>query len=296
MSRARDAGERQGDRDPHPSQESSPHATDPVTCPRMLRFPGPSSRNDLDRFLEVLGREQPRELLRGDLVGPVDAALEVGAHDALGRPVRLGGPAGQALGEAHALLLQLVVADHAVDDVPALQRGGVVEAAGHHELAGAGGACPLRHPLRAAGAGSQPHDRLDQAEPRRLRGPDHVAAQRNLEPGRETDPVDQGERRDLESLQATNAVDERTGELGRPLRPRVDHGLEVRHVDPAGEDVALRAPDERPRVGGLHLADAVEELLPGVRREEVEGRVVESVTTATSPSRLSVIVAISSPP
>ena len=110
--------------------------------------------------------------------------------------------------------------------------------------------------------GVEAYHGLDQAEAGGLAGPDHVAAQRDLEPGRETDPVDQGECRDLESLEAAHAVDERTGELARPIGPGVHDRLEVRHVDAAGEDVALGAPDEGPRVGALHLADAVEELPP----------------------------------
>src|SRR5687768_4857021 len=61
--------------------------------------------------LEILRGEQLRELLRRDLVGAIHPALAVAADDALGGGVRLRRARGEAMGEAHALLVHLAVVD-----------------------------------------------------------------------------------------------------------------------------------------------------------------------------------------
>src|SRR4051794_18344539 len=59
-------------------------------------------------------------------------------------------PGGEALREAHRLLRELVVREHAVDHVPALEGGSVVEVAAHDELPRAGRPRAFGHALRAA--------------------------------------------------------------------------------------------------------------------------------------------------
>ncbi len=239
------------------------------------RLPGPLLKERLHGRLEVLRGEQPRELGGRDLVGAVHAALAVGADDPLRRGVCPRRAGREALREAHPLLVDRPVVDHPVDDAPALEDLRVVEAARHHELARAAWPGPLGHPLCAARSGREPHDRLDQPELRRALGPDDVAAKGDLQARREAHSVNQGERRDLERLEATDAIDQRLREVARGLRPGVEDGLEVRDVDPSGEDVALGPPDERPGVRALDLPDAVDELGKGRRREEVVRRVLE---------------------
>src|SRR5215213_7323737 len=70
-----------------------------------------------DRGLEVLAGEESAEDLGRDLVGRVDATAAIGAHDALGLPMGHRRAGGEAMGEPHGLLLQLVVGQDAVDDV-----------------------------------------------------------------------------------------------------------------------------------------------------------------------------------
>lgn len=179
------------------------------------------------------------------------------------------------MGKAHPLLVHLAVGDDPVDHAPALELRGLVEPAGHHELARPSGPGPLGDPLRPAGARRQPDHRLDEAEARGLLGPDHVAAERHLEPGREAEALDQGEGRDLERLEPANGVDQRLRELARPLRTGGHDALELVHVDAPGEDLPLSAPDERPRVGARDLLDAGDELVERALAEEVERRVGE---------------------
>src|SRR6476469_5196647 len=126
--------------------------TPPALATFEIRLAGALVEEGADRALQILGGEQPAGDGRGFLVGLVDAALEVGADDPLGRRVGFCRAGRQLLGEAHALLEQLVVSDDSIENAPALERCRVVEAAGHHELAGAAGPGSLGHPLGAAAA------------------------------------------------------------------------------------------------------------------------------------------------
>src|SRR4051812_42618870 len=139
--------------------------------PLESRLARPVVEERADRVLQVLGLEQAAGDVGSHLVGPLDPALEVGADDALRRAVRLRRSAGEPLGEAHPLLVELGVGKDSVDDVPALEGRRLVDAAAHHELPRPRRPGPLRHPLRPTGAGREADDRLDEAEPRRLRGP-----------------------------------------------------------------------------------------------------------------------------
>ena len=225
------------------------------------------------RVLQVLRGEQIREDARRHLVGLVHAARSEAADDPLRGPVGDGRPIGQLVRELHPLFEQLVVRDHPVDHVPALERRGVVEAAAHHELGGSRRPRSLRHPLRAPGARRQPDDCLDQAEARRLRRPDHVAAERDLETGGQTEAVDQGKGRDRQLLDPPHDRDQRAERVGGAAL--LLHPLEAVDVDPAGEDVALRAPDQGAGVGPLDLLHAGLERPPGVVAEQIERRVGE---------------------
>jgi hypothetical protein len=73
------------------------------------------------------------------------------------------------------------VGEHPVDDVPALERGGVVEFAGHHQLAGARRTGALGQALGAAHRRGQPDHGLHQPEASRLGREQQVAAERQLE-------------------------------------------------------------------------------------------------------------------
>ena len=76
-----------------------------------------------------------------------------------------------------------------VDDVPALERGGVVERAGHHELARPRRTGALGQALGAAHRRGQADDGLDQAEARGLGREQQVAAERELERRRQAERV-----------------------------------------------------------------------------------------------------------
>src|SRR5262245_10605775 len=123
--------------------------TSPTLERRLARTLG---EEGLHGPLQVLGRKQLGELVGGDLVGAIDPALAVGAHDPLGRRMRARWAAREARGEAHALLVHGPVRHHPVDDTPALERRRVVKAAGIDELAGAPGPGALGHALGATGA------------------------------------------------------------------------------------------------------------------------------------------------
>jgi hypothetical protein len=179
------------------------------------------------------------------------------------------------VGEPQPLLAELVVGQYAADHVPALERRRVVESPPHHELASTRGPRPLRHALGAPGPGGEPDHSLHQAEACRLGGPDQIAAERDLESRRQAQAMYQRQRRDLERLEPLDGFDQRGREARGPLGARLDHPLERVHVDPAGEDLALGPPHERPCVGAGDLADALVQRRKRIVGEQVEGRVLE---------------------
>ena len=185
--------------------------------------------------------------------------------------VRPGRPRGQPAGELEPLGVEVGVGDDPVDDAPLVQERRLVEAGREDELGRPCGAGALRHSLSAARARSQADVRLDQPDPGGFGRPDQIGAEGELEPPREAHAVEQRHRRDLERLEP---VDERQQAVLAPAA-LVDHPLEQVHVDPAGEQLALGAPDERAGVGGLDLRDARLEGVLGLVAEQVERRVLE---------------------
>jgi hypothetical protein len=171
--------------------------------------------------------------------------------------------------------VEIVVGKDPVDDVPTLERDGVVERAAHDELARPPGTRPLGHPLRPAGPGTAPHHRLDEPEPGRLGGPNHVAPERDLEAGGQAETVDEGERRDLELLEPPYRLDQPLRELADAIRARLGYRLEVVDIHSSGEEFALGPPHERSGVGTLHLRQALAQLGKRALLEEVQGWVVE---------------------
>src|SRR5437763_11713264 len=115
----------------------------------------------LDRVLKVLRPEQRARDLAAPLVGAPPTVLEEGTHHPPRRGVGERRAFGEIPRELDRLVPQLAVRIDAVDHVPALERGGVVEAAAHHEFARPGGPRALRHALRAAAARRQPDHALD---------------------------------------------------------------------------------------------------------------------------------------
>ena len=162
-----------------------------VLRPRTVAFPGPSARNERTASCRSSVSNSP-----ANCSGVTSSARSIPpsrdrrARSASSPRGPCVGPAARRCGEPHPLLVHGAVGDDAVDHAPALERLGVVEAAGHHELARPRRTGALGHPLRAAGAGGEPDDGLDEAELRRLLGPDHVAAERDLEPRGQAEPVD----------------------------------------------------------------------------------------------------------
>src|SRR3954451_20004575 len=132
------------------------------------------------RALEVLRREEGAPDLGDDRVGGPRAAVGLRADDALGRGMRAGGAARQALGERARGVVEAFVGEHAVDDVPALERRGGVEVAGHDDLAGARRPGALGETLGAAHRRRQTDDGLDEAEAGALGGQQQVARERQL--------------------------------------------------------------------------------------------------------------------
>ncbi len=74
-----------------------------------------------------------------------------------------------------------LVGEYAIDDVPALERGGVVQLRGHHQLARSRRPGTLGESLCATHRRRQADNGLDESKPRRLGGQQHVAAERQLE-------------------------------------------------------------------------------------------------------------------
>ena len=96
--------------------------------------------------------------------------------------------------------------------------------------------------------GVEAYHGLDQAEAGGLAGPDHVAAERDLEPGGEAEAVDEGERRQRQRLDPPHGAEQGLeAEIGA-VAARVDDLLEDVDVGAAREQLALGAPDERPGV------------------------------------------------
>src|SRR3954454_24903316 len=102
-------------------------------------LPRPVDQEGLHPAPQILGAPEPPGGLGGHGVGGVDPALQVGPQDVLRRRVGARGPRGEPFGQLPGLRGQLVVGSDEVDDVPALERGSVVEPAGHDELPGPAG-------------------------------------------------------------------------------------------------------------------------------------------------------------
>src|SRR3954470_2479711 len=165
--------------------------------------------------LEVLGAEEAAGRLRDDRVRGPGAAVDLLAHDRLRRGVR----PGRALREPPRVragrVVEAVVRQDAVDDAPALERRGVVEVAGHHELAGAGWAGALGQALRAAHRRREADDGLDEAEAGGLGGEQQVAAQAELEGRGQAEAVRGEHRRERELLDRVDHRQEVGPQLGR---------------------------------------------------------------------------------
>ncbi len=124
------------------------------------------------------------------LVGSVGATfVQAGSHDRLGRGVRARGSFGELARKRTRGLVEALVGEHPVDHVPALERGGVVQLAGHHQLARSRRPGTLCEALGATHRGRQAHDGLDEPEARRLGGQQDVAAKRELERRRQAQRV-----------------------------------------------------------------------------------------------------------
>src|SRR3954471_13533281 len=104
----------------------------------------PLLQEAVDGVLEVLGRKQRGGDVAYPRVGAADAVLEERAHHLLGRGVSARRAGREPAGEAERAVGQLGVGQPPVDHVPALERGGVVEIAGHDELARTRGPGALR--------------------------------------------------------------------------------------------------------------------------------------------------------
>jgi hypothetical protein len=87
----------------------------------------------------------------------------VGEHP-LGGGVGERRPGGQLPGERQRRVVEALVRQDAVDDLPPLQRRGVVAVAGHHELLGAPHARTGGEPLRAAHGRGQADDLLHEPD------------------------------------------------------------------------------------------------------------------------------------
>ena len=177
-----------------------------------------------------------RELLRRDLVGRVDPAVEIGADDPLRRRVRLGRAAREPLREPHPLLVQVVVGDDPVDHAPALERPRRRRGRrSSRTRAPAPG--PARSAIRCVppAPGVSPTTASTRPNFDDSLGPDQVAAQRHLEPGRQAEAVDQRQGRDLAAPRArcTPSISGAGHAARPPPAIRVDDPLEGVDVDAA---------------------------------------------------------------
>ena len=183
------------------------------------------------------------------------------------------GPSASRAGEGSRGRVEAVVGQHPVDDVPALERGGVVERAGHDQLAGARGPGPLGQPLRAAHGRREADDGLHQAEARRLAPP--AAGRRPARARRPRSGTGRGRRRRSGSgssstvwIIASSSVHSSPAACGR-------EAVEEVHVDAAADHAPLGAHEQAARRVGRDVGDR--RLQGGDHRgvEEVQRRRVE---------------------
>ncbi len=225
------------------------------------------------RAPEVLGGEQLARQFGHERVGGARAAvLAHGAHDLLRRRVRARGPFRQAPCKGARGVVEALVGEHPVDHVPALERGGVIQLARHHQLARPCRPRALGQALGAAHRGRQAHDGLHEPETRRLRGEQQVAAERELEGRREAQPVRGEDRRQRQLLDAVHEPQEALPQLRAAL---ACEAVELVHVHAAAHHATLRAHQQAARRVRHERVDRLDQLADQLRFEEVQGRAVE---------------------
>ena len=133
---------------------------------------------------------------------------------ALGGRVRQRRAGGELGGERARVVEQLVRRQHAVHHAPVVQRRARRRGSRSTRTRGRVRAGALGHPLRAAHQRGDPHHLLDQAEARALRRPQQVARERQLEAGRQAQPVHHGDRRERQVLDRVGELEQRAVSAG----------------------------------------------------------------------------------
>ena len=123
-------------------------------------------------------------------IGGLEAIGIESPHQMLCHGTRARRPGCEAPGQGQGLAIKRVVGNDPVDDVPALERGGVKYVGRIDDLAGSCVAAPAGQALCSAEEGGGADNRLRLRKTRRFAGEDQVACQRQLEPRREAEPLD----------------------------------------------------------------------------------------------------------
>ena len=188
--------------------------------PRYVAWPGPFSRNERTApwRSSVANRSPASSGTRSSAARapPSTWARTIAFVAACARV----GPSASPRAKAARGRVEALVGQDAVDDVPALERGGVEQLAGHDELARAGRPGALGEALGAAHRRRQADDGLDQAEARGLGGEQQVAGERELERRRQAQRVGGEHGRQRQLLDGVDEVEQLAPQRRRPPRPR----------------------------------------------------------------------------
>ena len=224
------------------------------------------------------------ELLGRDRVGALDPAVEIGADDPLRRRVGLGRAARRAAAANRIpFSCTVVVGDDPVDHAPALERRRRRRGRRSSRTR-----APAPGPARSAirwvppAPGVSPTTASTSPNFADSLGPDHVAAERDLEPGGQAEAVDQRQGRDLERLEPLDAVDQRPGERARlPRRPASTiRWKALTSTPPVKMSPSARQTSARASEPSTSSRQSIE-LVEGVVGEQVERRVSRARSTAT---------------
>ena len=218
--RAQRPGEDPGEVDDPQARQRSGHDRH---LPTNLARPGPFVRNDSSPMRRSSDAHSAAWRSSITASAAVDAVVGGQAGQLLGDPVGDGRAVGQLQGDGASRVVELVVVDHPVDQVPALQRRGVVAATEHRHLLGAQRTGPLHLPLHGAHQRVEPEGHLDRADLGCPPGEDEVAREGQLEAAADAGAVHRGDDRERERLDAVEELDRGDLDLAAVDRP-VEHG------------------------------------------------------------------------
>lgn len=147
--------------------------------------------------LEVRAVKKRRSKIEQEFVRGAHAMIQECAHHALGGCVGPGGSVGKLLGPCHGLRVQRCSGHHPIDDVPALERCGVIKIAGEADLSCARRTTALGQKMGSTKVGCGADLLFDLRKLRIIGGDDDVASQCDFKRFREAQPLNGADDRNV---------------------------------------------------------------------------------------------------